>query len=513
MNSEAQRPKVYLVGGGPGDPGLLTLRAVECLREADFILYDYLTSPRTLAFARPDAETLCVDQIPGDHPQRWPQIHQRIIDEARKGKIVVHLKGGDPLIFGRGGEEAESLREAGVPYEIVPGVTAAFAAGAYAEIPLTHRAHASALAIVTGHEHPGKPNSRLDWDALAKFPGTLAIYMGVARLGVIAQELIARGKPPETPAACVHQASTGTQRTVTGMLQDLESLVTAAGITTPALMLVGPVVALKPEMSWYEALPLKGLRVLVTRPREQAQAFARRLELLGAVPEVMPVIELGPPGDWSLVDRAIDQLESDEFDWVIFTSANSVRAFLNRVRAVGKDVRVMGGSKIAAIGPATRMALAERHLIADLVPEDGLNSESLLACLADRCQGQRLLLPRAAQGREKLKDGLAALADVEAVTVYEQHAVIGSPDILDRVRNGDLDVVTLTSPNIADAFLATCDQAILERFRTGSTLILVNSRRLGESLVERGIPCQVSAGPTEEDLIRSLRSVMEHVRP
>lgn len=507
MNEARGTGRVYLVGGGPGDPGLLTLRAVECLREADFILYDYLTSPRTLAFARPDAETLCVDQIPGDHPQRWPHIHQRIIDEARKGKIVVHLKGGDPLIFGRGGEEAEALREAGIPYEIVPGVTAAFAAGAYAEIPLTHRAHASALAIVTGHEHPGKPNSRLDWDALAKFPGTLAIYMGVARLGVIAQQLIARGKPPETPAACVHQASTGMQRTVTGTLQDLESLVTAAGIKSPALMLVGPVVNLKPETSWYEALPLKGLRVLITRPREQARAFARRLELLGAVPEVMPVIELRPPGDWSQVDQAIDQLASDEFDWVIFTSANSVRAFLDRVRIVGKDVRVLGRSKIAAIGPATGSALAERELIADLVPEDGLNSESLLACLADRCQGQRLLLPRAAQGREMLKAGLAAIAYVEAVTVYEQCPVDGSAEIFKRLREGEIDVVTLTSPNIADAFLAVCDHAILERFRTGTMLILANSQRLEESLRERGIPCQVSAGPTEEELIRSLSAM------
>ncbi|HJZ94079.1 MAG TPA: uroporphyrinogen-III C-methyltransferase, partial [Gemmataceae bacterium] len=329
--------RVYLVGAGPGDPGLLTLRAVECLREADFVLYDYLTSPRTLEHARPDAEFFRVTQLPGTHPQRWPHVHQKIIEEARKGKVVVHLKGGDPLVFGRGAEEAEALREAGVPYEIVPGVTAACAAAASTEIPLTHRACASAVAFVTGHEDPVKAESRLDWDALARFPGTLAIYMGVTQLGHIARELISRGMAPDTPAALVHKASAGDQRTIVGTLATLEEKVRAAGVGRPSLTLVGPVVGLKPAASWFEARPLSGMRVVVTRPKAQAAPLARRLELLGAVPELLPAVELREPADWGPADAAIQQLRSGGYDCVVFTSANGVVAFVDRLRVLGLD--------------------------------------------------------------------------------------------------------------------------------------------------------------------------------
>src|SRR5688572_16124346 len=269
--------RVYLVGAGPGDVGLLTLRAVECLGQADFILYDYLTSPRTLDFARPDAERFRVTQLPGTHPERWRHIIARVIDEARRGKVVVHLKGGDPLVFGRGAEEAEALRAAGVPYEIVPGVTAALAAAATTEIPLTHRTCASAVALVTGHEDPGKGEAQLDWDALARFPGTLAVYMGVTQLGHIAHELTARGMPADTPAALVFRASTGDQRSVAAPLGELDERVRAAGLTRPSLVLIGPAVGLKPAGSWFESRPLAGLRVVVTRPRGQAVELARRL--------------------------------------------------------------------------------------------------------------------------------------------------------------------------------------------------------------------------------------------
>ena len=224
--------RVYLVGAGPGDVGLLTLRAVECLQQADFVLYDYLTHPRTLDYARPEAERFKVTRLPGTHAERWPLITARVIEEARKGRVVVHLKGGDPLVFGRGAEEAEALRAAGIPYEIVPGVTAAFAAGACAEIPLTHRACASAVALVTGHEEPGKA-AGLDWDALTRFPGTLAVYMGVTQLGHIVHELVSRGTNPDTPAALVYRASAGEQRTVTAALGKLEGKVREAGVGRP----------------------------------------------------------------------------------------------------------------------------------------------------------------------------------------------------------------------------------------------------------------------------------------
>jgi uroporphyrinogen III methyltransferase/synthase len=505
MADNVKAGRVYLVGAGPGDPGLLTLRAVECLREADFVLYDYLTSPRTLAFAPPHAETLCVDQLPGEHPQRWPHIHQRIIDEAKQGRIVVHLKGGDPLIFGRGGEEAEALRAAGIPYEIVPGVSAALAAGAYAEIPLTHRKHASAVAFVTGHEHPGKASSNLNWDALANFPGTLAFYMGVARLPAIAKELIARGQSPDTPAAMIHNASTGGQRTIVGTLASIEERVREAGITSPSLLLVGPVVALKPEQSWFEAKPLLGLRVLITRPREQAREFARRLELLGAVPSIFPVIDVRPPTDWRPVDRAIERLRKSEYDWLLFTSINGVNAFFGRVESLGMDVRVVGRAQLAAIGSATAAALKEFRLVPDVSSTDDMRSERLLELLGERCRGKKILLGRAVQGRDFLKEQLASVASVDAIDVYDQQVVANVSDpILDQLRRGEFDVVALTSPNIANAFLNVCDDLIRQRLKEGTTRLLCNSLRLAEHLKKAGYSAIVSAGPTIEDMLSAL---------
>lgn len=513
MVDDAKIGRVYLVGSGPGDPALLTLRAVECLREADFVLFDYLTSPRALAHARPGTVSLCVDELPGEHPQRWPHVHQRIIDEAKQGKVVVHLKGGDPLIFGRGGEEAEALREAGISYEIVPGVSAALAAGAYAEIPLTHRKYASAIAFVTGHEHPGKATSRLDWDALARFPGTLAIYMGVARLRAIARELIARGQSPDTPAAMVHSASTGEQQTIVATLQTIDDRARQAEITSPSLLLVGPVVALKPDQSWFESKPLMGLRVLVTRPRAQAQEFARRLELDGAVPTILPVIDIQPPVDWGPVDEAIQHLNAGEYDWLVFTSSNGVHAFFNRLFALGRDMRVLGRAKVAVIGSVTASALNEFHVVPDLSSTDDMRSENLSELLIGRCKDARVLLAQGAQGRELLRDRLGKTAHVDSVAVYEQVIVVNRADpVFDQLRRGEIDVVTLTSPNIAKAFLDTCDELVQQRFRTGVTRLLVNSHRLGEQLTNSGYPVRISSGPTMDDLICSLRIIAEEFR-
>src|SRR5262245_2549812 len=431
--------RVYLVGAGSGDPGLLTLRAVACLREADFVLCDCLTSPRTLDFARPDAERFRVTQFPGTHAERWQHIPREIIEEVRRGKVVVHLKGGDPLVFGRGAEEAEALRQAGVPFEIVPGVTAALAAAACAEIPLTHRDCASAVALVTGHEDPDKATASLDWSALARFPGTLAIYMGVTQLGHVVRGLAAGGTDAGTPAALVHKASTGEQKTIVGTLATLEEQVRNAGIGRPSLVLVGPAVGMKPAVSWFEARRLAGLRVLVTRPKAQAIEFVRRLELLGASPLILPVIEVQPPADWSPADAAIRKLRDGGYDWVVLTSANGVSAFLDRLRALDLDARAFGRARIAAIGPATAEAL---------VPAADMSSERLAELLTERCRGERLLLPQAVQGRQLLRDLLAQVAKVDAVPVYEQATSInGTEDAFDRLRRGEVDAVTLTSPN------------------------------------------------------------------
>jgi uroporphyrinogen III methyltransferase/synthase len=495
---------VYLVGAGPGDVGLLTLRAVECLQQADFVLYDYLAPPRALDFARPDAERFRVTQFPGTHAERWPQVTARVIDEARKGKVVVHLKGGDPLVFGRGPEEAEALRAAGIPYEIVPGVTAALAAAACADIPLTHRACASAVALVTGHEEPSKATG-LDWSALARFPGTLAVYMGVTQLRHIADELVSRGLSPDTPAAVVYRASVGEQRTVTAPLGQLDETVRRAGLGRPSLLLVGPAVGMRPAQSWFEARPLAGLRVLVTRPKAQAQPLVRRLELLGAVPVLVPAVEVREPADWGPADTAIDRLRNGEYDWLVFTSANGVMAFFDRLAALGRDARVIGRARLAAIGPATAAALAEHRMIPDLVPADDPRSEGLANQLEERCRAGRVLLAQAAQGRELLRERLGIVAQVDVVTVYEQlPAVDVTSEEFDRLRRGEIDAVTLTSPNIARAFLAACDETIRQRFRDGTTRLVANSARLAELLAKEGVPAVVAPDPTADGLIAAL---------
>src|SRR5262249_40781793 len=302
-------PHVFLVGAGPGHPGLLTLRAVECLRQADLVVYDRLVSPRLLDHAPLQAERLCVADLPRGHGERYPQVHGILINAARQGKCVVRLKGGDPFLFGRGAEEAEALRQAGIAYEGVPGVTAALAAAEVAGIPLTHRTHASAVALVTGHENPVKEEGAVDWSALARFPGTIAVYMGITRLPLITQALIDNGKSPATPAAVIQWGSTGCQRTLQCSLGELVGKVNEAGLKPPAMIVIGPVVALRSQLAWFEHRPLFGKKVVITRPRPQALELASRLEELGAVTHVLPVIDIGPPADWGPVDRALGSLE------------------------------------------------------------------------------------------------------------------------------------------------------------------------------------------------------------
>jgi uroporphyrinogen III methyltransferase/synthase len=385
-------PQVALVGAGPGHPEYVTLRAVECLRRADLVLYDRLVPPRMLDHAPPTAKCVCIDRLHERHAQRIPYIHQTMIDAARQGLRVVRLKGGDPFVFGRGGEEAAALRAAGISYEIVPGVTAALGAAACTGIPLTHRDYASGVAFITGHEQPDKADSVLDFAALARFPGTLVFYMGVVHLPVIVRGLIEHGKSPDTPSAAVRWATTPRQVTLEAPLSELPAVAAAAGLTAPAVIVVGPVVALRRELAWFENRPLFGHHVLVTRPRAQAGEMVRRLEELGARTSLLPAVEVLPPADWSIVDRAIAALSL--YHWLVFTSANGVHFFLRRLREVGRDLRALGGLRLAAIGPATAAALREYHLEPDLIPDE-YRSESLAAALREPVRGQRVLLARA----------------------------------------------------------------------------------------------------------------------
>ncbi|HEV2949677.1 MAG TPA: uroporphyrinogen-III C-methyltransferase [Gemmataceae bacterium] len=468
--SDYHEPRVFLVGAGPGHPGLLTLRALECLAKADLVIYDRLVSSRLLDFAPSSAERVCVTAIAEHHVERCPHVNDLLVKAAREGKRVVRLKGGDPLIFGRGGEEAEILRQEGIPFEIVPGVTAAVAAAACAGIPLTHRLHSSAVALITGHENPEKPEANLDWSALARFPGTLAIYMGMSRLSQIVKSLLEHGKASDTPSAVVFMASTGAQRTVTATLADLPEAVEKAGLTSPSIVLIGEVVELRQQLAWFEHRPLFGKSVLVTRPKDQAAELAQRLDELGAVVHLLPAVEIQEPEDWTPVDRAIECLAT--FQWLAFTSVNGVHAFLRRLRNKGKDLRALGTIKIAVIGSATADALRSYHLEPDLMP-DKFRSEELAEALREKVRGQRVLLARADRGREVLPLELSKVAEVTQIAVYRQaDAVIRDSEPLNCLSKGEIDYVLLTSSNIARAFAAALNDKARETIQSGHTKIV-----------------------------------------
>lgn len=485
-NCNLQSP-VYLVGAGPGDPGLLTLRAVECLQHADVVIHDRLVPRSVLDHAPAGAQRICVTDLAELHGERGEPVQDLMIEAARQGRRVVRLKGGDPFVFGRGGEEALALRQAGIAFEVVPGVSAALAAAAFAGIPLTHRGLSSAVALVTGHEQAG-----LDWAALARFPGTLVVYMGMGRLGTIVQTLIELGGDPAMPAVVVQRASTGQQRTVEAPLARLPQVVREAGLTAPAVVVIGAVAALRSQLAWFEQRPLFGRRVLVTRPRHQAGDFVRRLELLGAVPLVLPAVEIRPPADWSPVDRALANLAS--YQWLVFTSANGVQAFLGRLRSLGQDWRTLAQVRIAAIGAKTAETLRSFYLEPDLVPTR-FQSEDLAAVLKEKIvPGQRVLLARADRGRELLREELAQVAEVEQVAVYSQiDAVHWDSQLLDLLRRGEIDFITLTSANIARALLQSLDEPCRQQLHSGQGRLVSISPVTSAAIKQLGFPIAAEA--------------------
>jgi uroporphyrinogen III methyltransferase/synthase len=397
---------VHLVGAGPGHVGLMTVRAVELLAAADVILHDRLIGPGALAAARPDAELIDVGKQGGGPQMPQAEIDRLLVEHARAGRRVVRLKGGDPFVFGRGGEEALVLREAGIAFEVVPGVTAGVAAPAYAGIPVTHRELASGVAFVTGHEDPAKPEAALDWAALAAFPGTLVFYMGVRALPQIAHRLVAGGRPPDEPVAVVERGTLPGQRTLLATLADVGERAGAAGIRAPAVTVVGPVAGLRERLAWLEARPLHGRTVAVTRARAQAGALAARLRELGADVLEAPVIRV----------RALDAPLPDPrgYDLVCVTSPNGAELLLGRLR----DARELAGVTVAAIGPGTARALRERGVEPDLVPERAV-AEGLVEALRG-VDVRRALIARGAEGRDVLPDALRERgAEVDVVALYE----------------------------------------------------------------------------------------------
>jgi uroporphyrinogen III methyltransferase / synthase len=409
---------VYLVGAGPGDPGLMTRRSLELIGSADAILYDRLIPPGALDGARPHAELRYVGKEPGAAALSQEETNALLVELARAGKRVVRLKGGDPFVFGRGGEEAEALAAAGVPFEVVPGVTAGVAAPAYAGIPVTHRDAASAVAFVTGHEDPGKPESALDWDALARFPGTLVFYMGIKQLPLIADRLVAAGRAPGEPVAVIERGTHAGQRTVLDALEGIAARVEAEGIRPPAVTVVGPVAELHETIGWLERRPLHGEVVAVTRARAQASGLASRLRDLGAEVVETPAIRIeARPVEGELRD-AIERIE--DYTLVCLTSPNGVRLLFDVLRSSGRDARVLSGATVAAIGPGTADELARQGIRADVVPERYV-AEALVEALEPvDLECRRVLVARAAEARSVLPDALRERgAEVDDVALYE----------------------------------------------------------------------------------------------
>ncbi|CUS34696.1 uroporphyrinogen-III C-methyltransferase [Candidatus Nitrospira nitrificans] len=409
--------KVYLVGAGPGDPGLLTLRGKECLEQADVVLYDYLANPTLLAHARDHAARVYVGRRgKGTYPEQ-EAINRLLIEQASAGNVVVRLKGGDPFVFGRGGEEAEALASAGIKFEIIPGVTAAVAAPAYAGIPVTHRTMASTLTIVTGHEDPEKPSTTLDWSRLASSQGTVVFLMGMKNLSTIAATLMAEGRAGSTPVAIIRWGTRVSQRTIIGTLADIVEKAESAHMEPPAVIVVGEVVRLRSKLNWFEQRPLFGKRVLMTRAKEQAGELAARLAGYGADPVEAPTIKIVPPPDWAPVDRALSEIRT--YEWIIFTSVNGVSRFMTRLFARGFDARCLAGRQLCCIGPRTAQELEKFGVRADLVPEEYQAEGVLVALNRQELQGTRILIPRAETARELLPDELrAAGAHVDVIPVY-----------------------------------------------------------------------------------------------
>ena len=486
----AARPGVaYLVGAGPGDPGLMTARSLELIASADVVLYDRLIPSGALERARSDAELVYVGKRPGDAAVPQGEIERLIVDRAAAGRSVVRLKGGDPFVFGRGGEEAEALAAADVDFEVVPGVTAGIAAPAYAGIPVTHRDDAGAVAFVTGHEDPAKDGSAIDWEALARFPGTLVLYMGVGRVAEIASALIAAGRDPAEPAAAVERGTLPGQRTVLATLEGLADAVAGAGLRPPAILLCGAVASRREAIAWLERRPLHGKRVVVTRARAQASGMARTLGDLGAEVVELPAIRIEPRIESDEVRAAVASLHT--YALVCLTSPNGVDLLFEAMAAQGRDARALAAATVAAIGPGTAGALRSRGVIADIVPERFV-AESLADALAGLdLAGKPALLARAAEAREVLPDALRERgAGLDVVALYETVTEEPDEEAIEAAQGADY--VTFTSSSTVRNLLAV----VGDRFPTGARVVSIGPVTT-ETAREAGLEVHVEAARHE----------------
>jgi uroporphyrinogen III methyltransferase/synthase len=483
---------VYLVGAGPGDPGLLTVRGFAVLARADVVVYDRLASPTLLDVVPGTAELISAGKAPGQVDMTQDEINAVLVDRGRSADTVVRLKGGDPFVFGRGGEEAEALAVAGVPYEVVPGVTSAIGALAYAGIPVTHRGVSTHFTVVTGHEDPGKGRADVDWDALARVGGTLVILMGAGTIAAIAQRLMDSGLAPSTPVAAVRNGTRSDQHTVRATLATIGD----AGVRAPSAIVVGEVAAL--DLAWFESRPLFGRSVVVTRAREQASELRARLESLGAEVIELPSIAIEP------LDFTVPPLS--DVAWLVFTSVNSVDAFFDRgLDPAGLDTRALAGVQIAAIGPSTERALLTRGVRVDVTPERAV-AESLLAAFPDPAvDGARVLLPRAEHGRDVLPEGLTARGyAVDVLPVYRTVRAEPDADALARVRTGEVDAITFTSSSTVENL---CD--VLGALPDPQPVVVSIGPATSETARTRGLRVDIEAADhTIDGVVTALLSVL-----
>ena len=466
------KAKVYFVGGGPGDAGLITVKGVDALKEADVIIYDFLVNKKFLGHAKKGAETIYAGKKGRFKHISQGKINALIIKNAKKGKTVVRLKGGDPWIFGRGAEEALALVKKGIPFEVIPGVTSATAVPLYAGIPLTHRDFSSAVIFLTGQESPEKEISGVEWEKVARH-GTLVILMGWKNLSAIVKKLIENGRPGETPVAIIRWGTLAKQRCVTGRLEGIVSLAKKEGILPPVVIVVGDIVRLREKLNWFEKKPLFGKRVLVTRTLEQAGVFTKLLEEYGAEPVVFPTIRIVPPRSWKPVDKAIARLKG--YDCAIFTSANGVKYFFERLYNLGRDARELKGVKICAIGPATSFAIEERGIRVDLTPEK-FRAEAILDALGKRnIKGKNFLLPRAERAREVLPEEIRKLGGkIDVVTVYRTiKPVKETRELKKLLADRAVDVVTFTSSSTVENFISLGKKTEIKRLLKGVTVACI----------------------------------------
>ena len=497
---------VYLIGAGPGDPGLITVRGLDCLRRAEVVVYDYLANPALLAEA-PAAEHIYVGKSAGCHHRPQAEINLLLAELAAGGKIVARLKGGDPYLFGRGGEEALHLQQQGVPFEVIPGVTAAFAAAAYAGIPLTHRDFTTSLGLITGHEDPTKKFSSLDWEKLATGVGTLVFYMGMANLGLIARELVAHGRSPQTPVAVVRWATTPRQETLTGTLADIAQKVQQLGFKPPAIIIVGAVVSLRESLRWFDNRPLFGKRLLVTRSADQAGEFSALLEEQGAEVVECPTIRLVPPTDCADLDAAIGKLAT--FDWLVLTSVNAVHFFFARLAGFGLDARALGGCRVCAVGPKTAAVIRDQGIRPDLIPAD-YKAEGVVAAFADQqLRGKRVLFPRADKAREVIPQGLRALgAEVVAPVAY--HNLLPTelpPAALAALEGGEIDCATFTASSTVENLAQILGTERFKALLSGVTVAAIGPIT-AQSCRKLGL--EVAIEPAEYTLAALTHEIVRH---